>query len=529
MGSHDMYAPPSVLFMKKRFLIFLLCLSVFGVALGLVATSRYGAGVTADSVKYLSVAQNLLDGNGLIDHRGVTLVLWPPLYSIVLAGLSFITRLDVFVAATYLNVLLNGLNLYLGGLVFWRAFSDRPIYAYLASIFAALSISSLRVHATIFSEPLYLTMTLGLLLALDEYIGSRSLRSFIWILLLSALAPMQRYVGLALGVTAMLVILVENRKSFRTILLEGFFVTLATNLPIGWWLLIHNLRDNGTLWGGTSDQVVDVAENTSLALTKIFHWFIPYLTPLMPILLRPFWLLAAIVVALGLLNFKSIDRIRAWGKALTSHAIYLALVYGFVYLAAVMVTSITSDHQWLYSDRYHIIALVPVLLLTFITLDILILPHLKLPNRSRNLIVAVVFTLWCIYPLYGLREYLSLALERGEPSEYNLYNTRAYHEMKVVSEMEQLRTDHPGVLAYSNYVDAVWFYTRKPAHQLPARSVSDFDEIYKGWPGDNPGYLIWFKPNEYKHYLSPQELLQFADLQLIYTDESGDIYSVTTR
>jgi len=515
--------------MKRRFLIFLVCLSALGVVLGLVATSRYGAGVTADSVKYLSVAQNLLDGNGLIDHRGITLVLWPPLYSIVLAGVSLISRLDVLVAATYLNVFLNGLNLYLGGLIFWRAFSDRPIYAYLGGIFAVLSISSLRVHATIFSEPLYLTMTLGLLLALDEYIRSRSRRSFVWILLLSALAPMQRYVGLALGVTAMLVIIVENRRSFRAIFVEGLFVTLATNLPIGWWLLIHNLHDNGTLWGGTSDQVVDVVENTSLALTKIFHWFIPYLAPLMPILLRPFWLLAAILIFLSLLNFKSIDLIRIWGKMLTSHAIYPALIYGFVYLAAVMVTSITSDHQWLYSDRYHVIVLVPVLLLTFLTFDVLILPRLRFPERSRDLIVVVVFAVWCIYPLYGMREYLSLALERGEPSEYNLYNTRAYHEMKVVVEMQLLRNENPDVLAYSNYVDAVWFYTRKPTRQLPTRGIPNFDEIYKGWPGDNPGYLIWFKPNEYKHYLSPKELLQFANVQLIYSDESGDIYLVMAR
>jgi len=515
--------------MQKRFLIFLVCVSVFGVALGLVATLRYGAGVAADSVKYLSVAQNLLDGNGLIDHRGVTLVLWPPLYSIVLAGLSLITRLDVLAAATYLNIFLNGLNLYLSGLILWQAFSERPLYAYLGGIFAVLSISSLRVHATIFSEPLYLTMTLGLLLALDEYIRLRSRRSFIWILLLSALAPLQRYVGLALGVTAMFVILVENRRSFRTIVLEGLFVTLATNLPIGWWLLIHNLRDNGTLWGGTSDQVVDVAENTSLALTKIFHWFIPYLAPMMPIFLSPFLLVAAIVVILGLLNFRRIELVSRWGKALATPAIYPTLVYGFVYLAAVIVTSITSDHQWLYSDRYHVIVLVPVLLLTFLTVDLLILPHLKLPGRSRNLLVAMVFAVWCIYPLYGLREYLSLALERGEPSEYNLYNTRKYHEMKVVSVMEQLRTEHPDVLAYSNYVDAVWFYTRKTTRLLPVHGIPNFDEKYQGWLGNDAGYLVWFKPNEYKHYLSPDELAELVNLQLVYTDASGDIYYITPK
>jgi hypothetical protein len=40
------------------------------------------AGVASDSTKYLSVAQ-VLDGNGLVDHRGLPLF-WPPLYSIIL-------------------------------------------------------------------------------------------------------------------------------------------------------------------------------------------------------------------------------------------------------------------------------------------------------------------------------------------------------------------------------------------------------------------------------------------------------------
>ena len=522
-----MYAPPSVLFVQKRFLIFLACLSLGGVILGSIAISRYGAGVAADSVKYLSVAQSLLDGNGLVDHRGIPLVLWPPLYSIVIAVVSFITRLDVLVAASYFNVLLNGINLFLAGLIFWRAFSARPVYAYLASVFTVLNISSLRVHATIFSEPFYLTMTLGSFLALDEYIRLRSRRSYYWILLLCALAPMQRFVGLAIAVTVIIVFLMENRKALRTFFVESVIVGLVTSVPVGWWLFIRNLRLYGTLWGGAADQVVDVGENTSLALTKIFHWFIPYLTPLMPILLHPFWLLAGIILILALLNFKRSDLLRNWIAALTNQSTYPSLAYAIVYLAAVMVTSITADHQWLYSDRYHVIVIAPVLLLTFFTFDNLVLPHLKFLLPRRDLIVVVAFALWCIYPLYGLREYLALALERGEPSEYNLYNTRDYHEMNVVAEIQKLMNEHPDAISYSNYVDAAWFYTRKPSHPLPTRGIPNFEEAYKDWPGNNPGYLVWFKPNEYKHYLSPQELLQFVNLQLIYSDDSGDIYYLT--
>src|SRR5919109_4018476 len=139
---------PSML-SKSKYWFFLSAQAVIAILLGAAATSRYGAGVASDSTKYLSVAQNLLAGNGLYDHKGAPLLSWPPLYPILLAGLSWLTGLDVFVVGWYLNVFLLGLNLFLSGVIFYRVFPDKRLYAYLAAIFVVLSISSLRIHATI--------------------------------------------------------------------------------------------------------------------------------------------------------------------------------------------------------------------------------------------------------------------------------------------------------------------------------------------------------------------------------------------
>src|SRR5215216_5970785 len=103
---------------KTKYWFFLSTLAVIAILLCGVATSRYGAGVSSDSTKYLSVAQNLLAGNGLYDHKGFPLLSWPPLYSIILAGLSGLTGMDVFVAGWYFNVFLFGLNVFLSGVIF---------------------------------------------------------------------------------------------------------------------------------------------------------------------------------------------------------------------------------------------------------------------------------------------------------------------------------------------------------------------------------------------------------------------------
>jgi hypothetical protein len=498
--------------------------------LGGIATARYGAGVSSDSVKYMSVAQNLLDGHGLYDHRGWPLLAWPPLYSVLLAGLAWITGMDVFIAGWYLNILLLGLNLVLSGVIFQRVFADKLLYAYLASLFVFLSLSSLRNHATLGSDAPYLTMTLAFLLALDDYIRKRSYWAFAWMVLLSALAPLLRYVGMAFAVTALLVILIEQRKSMRVLWRDGPALGLLSAFPIFWWLVIRNVMTYGSLWGGYDDPgLVDVGQNIELALTKMLHWFVPYLSSLMPLLTRPWMVLGILALVLILINFKTRANWLDWARSLLQPTIYPMTIYALVYFLAVAFTIITSDHRYLHSDRYYFILLVPTMVLIFVTFDTLVRPHMKFSARQISGGVLVLFLAWSVYPIYGFREYLAESLERGEPSDYNLFNTRAYHEMKVVAEMQSLRQSEPEMPVYSNYVDAVWFYTRKPALLSPVRGASDLAAVYAGWPYDKPGYLVWFKPNEYKHYLSPQELSQFSDVKLIYSDASGDIYYVSAR
>ena len=520
---------PSGPFQKNKFWIFLAILTLTVMILCALVTFRYGAGVASDSTKYLSVAQSLLDGNGLVDHRGSPLLSWPPLYSIVLAGLGLLTGLDVFVAGWYLNVFLLGLNLFLSGVIFRRAFSEKPVYAYLATLFVFLSISSLRIHSGISSDPLYLTLTLGFLVAVDSYITKRSYHAFAWMLLFSILAPLQRYVGLAVAVTAEVVILVENRRSIRTFLRDGFVLGLFSILPISWWLLVHNIMMYGSLWGTSGERTVDVLKNTELALTKMLHWFIPYILFLMPILMRPLIILSALALLLYLINRKNKESGRSWVKALMTPAIYPSMLYAVVYFAAVALTIITDDHLDLFSDRYYIILLVPTAIFILVTFDTLIAPHWRSRPQQVAYAMAFVLLLWSVYPLYSIQEYLVRASTQGEPSGFNMYNNRTYHEMDLVAEMERLRDNQPNMTFYSNYADAVWFYTRKPVSTLPLMDVPDPVESYAGWPFDKPGYIIWFEPNEYKHYLSPRKIAEFASVELIYEGDGGKIYYVRSR
>ena len=514
-------------FSRNTFWIFLSAVSFLAILLAGIATSKYGAGVSSDATKYLSVAQNLLDGNGLYDHKGGPLLSWPPLYSMLLAALSRLTGLDVFVAGWYFNVFLFGLNVFLSGVILSRVFPDKLLYAYLATLFVFLSISSLRIHANISSDPFYLTLTLGFLVAVHDYITRRSYLAFAWMVLFSILGPLQRYVGLAITVTAEIVILVENRKSIRTLLRDGFVLGMASALPIAWWLLVRNVMTYGSLYG-VGPQVVDVWANTSMALTKMLHWFVPYLSFLMPILTRPLIPLGILALVLVLLNRRSRENGESWLRSLLAPAVYPTLIYAIVYFAALSFTVVTADHRDLFSDRYYVILLVPAAILILLTFDQLVLPHLRVSPRQVQAGLVLIFALWALYPFYSFTEYLREARERGEPSGANMFNNQTYHEMDVIAEMLKLREAHPEKTFYSNYSDAVWFWTREPV--TPSLIVSDDPvKAYMGWPHEKSGYLVWFEPNEYKHYLPPEQIEEIAEIELVFAGRGGKIYYVQAR
>jgi hypothetical protein len=329
-------------------------------------------------------------------------------------------------------------------------------------------------------------------------------------------------------VTAGLVILIENRKSIRTTLRDGFILGFASILPIAWWLIVHNIMMYGSLWG-LSSQVVEPGRNTSLALTKMMHWFVPYLSFLMPVLTRPLIPLGITALFLFWINRNNKHNGTTWIRSLTAPFVYPTMIYAVVYFFALALTVVTGDHLDLFSDRYYVILLVPTIIFLLLTFDFLIAPHVRLSSQKIGSALILVFALWSLYPLYSFGEYLVESSVQGEPSGANMFNGRRYHEMAVVAEMKRIRAEQPHEIFYSNYVDAVWFFTRRPVSLLPFVVDGDPAESYAGWPHAQAGYIVWFEPNEYKHYLAPKEIAKFANLELIFQGTGGKIYYVRAR
>jgi hypothetical protein len=509
-----------------RFRLYLLSLSLLGLGFVLVATSKYGAGVSSDAARNLSTADSLLQGRGFVDMVGAPLILWPPLYPMILAGLSQLSALGTFQVAWYLNALLCAANIWLGGWLLYRIFPSKPSLAGVGAMILLLSRSSLRIHANVASEPLFETLMLLFFLVAPAYLG-RGSRSALWaVCLLAGMAALQRYLGVALmAVAAALVFRRENAAG----LLRRAVPLLASAVPLIAWVLFHNYPTSGTPFGPRELGAMLPLENMSLSLTKMIWWFIPRLTYLDWLVLRP-WIpmagLAAVLIA--------ISRRTAWLswlRALAGDHVWPALLFSSLYFVLLAFTVVTADHLDLTSDRYYVVILPIALAFLLIAADTLILCHLNLSSRVASYGLAAMLVLWFVYPLYSLQAYLRQAIEQGEPTNYNIANSANFREMTVVKAAQGILNRDPGALVYSNYLNIVWFIYRHPVETLPFEDanlprdqrLSALSQNYANWPAQG-GYVIWFTPNQYHHIAAPDELATIADLELLFKDKTGQIY-----
>lgn len=516
----------------SRFVIlYFLVLSLLGGGLVLLVTSRYGAGVSADAVKNLSTAASLLAGKGFFDHTGAPLVYWPPLYPLLLAGISALTGWDVFVSGWYLNVLVMMANVFLGGMLIYEAMRERPIYVYLGGLFLVVSESAVRIHANVSSDPLYITFSLVFLLGANRYMEKKSMGALWMMIACAALATLQRWLGTSLIAMGGLVILVVRWKDWGKFLRDGFLMGISL-LPVGSWIYFHNILKYGTFWGNDSP-TLNPWINFTFSLTKIIHWFLPYHPRLDFILYRPLIVLGVILLIL-LVVARRQDWAK-WWQTLWQPNVFPVVFFLPLSLVGIALVIVTGDHQSPFSDRYYVGFMPSVIILSFITLDILVLPRLRFDLLKSRTVVAILFGVWLLlYPAYGMYKYISISMENGETSTYNYYNIRSYIENPAVQVIKDLETLNPDAYFYSNYADGFWFLTRHSTLLMPRTSVTEMNstvvrEKFNGWPGDKPGYILWFLPNEYKHVIPPELLAEVADVKLIFASEQGMVYSVEAK
>ena len=267
----------------------LILLSAVGFV-ALLAATRSGVGLSTDSVSYVRMARQVLDG------EGYSIRYFPPLFSVSLAAIGLF-GVDPVDAARWLNALLfSGLVLSIGAMLFRHA--HYPVAISIAGAVAVVASRPLvAIHVMAWSEPLFLCLGFLGLWLLIEHLETPRRRLLLAGAGAVSLAFLTRYAGAALVGAGMLSILALGRQTLRRRAMDASLFGALSCLPMALWVLRNTALKGAPMDRGMSFHPV-TPEHWRGALSTASSWILPGLK--LPADLSSMVVLAALVPAAAL-------------------------------------------------------------------------------------------------------------------------------------------------------------------------------------------------------------------------------------
>ena len=267
-------------------------LLIFGVsALGAaLILARVGAhaGLTYDSLHYVELARNVLEGEGYTDYNGRTHTTWPPGYPLLLvaAGLGIADPYDV---AAPLNAAMFGAAILATGLYLRRRLETR-VLALWACLAIALSLPlAVTASFAMTDMPFILFATLALIQT-DRALRDDRRSALVWAAAFCALAWQTRQIGAAVPALAGLALLLQGGMPLTRRLRRAALFAAIAGAPMALWLLRTYLV-SGRWLSGTYDAI---GFSLSEILREWTHTLASWMQPL------PGWIAVIVFAALAL-------------------------------------------------------------------------------------------------------------------------------------------------------------------------------------------------------------------------------------
>ena len=225
--------------------LFLAALGLLGTALILLREANYGAGTEADSVLYVSVARNLLEGDGFTSYWG-NYGNAPPLYPLAIAftGLFGIDAID---GAGYINATAFGLTIFATAMWLRSRIESRFLVVW-AGCACILSPLLARVSAHVLTEPLFILFTVLSLFALCRFLDTRRMSFLLLAAVCAALSCLTRYPGVIIIFIALILLAMNRDTAFPEKIKHSAIYFVIAIGPLGVWML-RNLLISGSLTG----------------------------------------------------------------------------------------------------------------------------------------------------------------------------------------------------------------------------------------------------------------------------------------
>jgi len=486
----------------------IIAISITGVVLSLVSTSRYGAGISPDSTAYISAARSLLAGHGYVCHDGSLYTGWPPLFPTLLAGIG-LTGVDPAVGARFLNAFAFGGIIFTSGFVFTRCLKSKALVV-VATSSVLLSYPLLDISIMALTEAVFVLLIVLFVLQISAFLRDGRILPLVAASILAALCLLQRYTGITLVFAGAILIVLSDRHARLLGRLRrlAYFLVIACT-PMTLWVMRSLLTTHMLTGHARPHSVYSLRDNVVFAADTATKWLVPESVSLSARLaiVAGLLLLATAVLLFSLRTQRSADS--------DCPCIWSAGVVMFVYIPLLLYTHQVGILDEPINDRYLSPLAVLVLWLVFAGID-----RLQVwlgPRLGTGFpVLAGLCALWLIYPLGRVREAVSMHMRYGAGG----YAWSGWQTSPLV---DWLRNHPLQGEVRCNAPDALYALAGRSAAVSPHKTwdIPKFAEMLSSGPGES---LVWFSglPRIYLYGLD--ELVSMLNIEEVVTFSDGGIY-----
>ncbi len=508
------------------------------IALIISVNSKFGPVISEDSIVYLAAAKNILnfkelsvlfdlEGNQLNlwlprnDNELYHILPWPPLFPFIISIFGFF-NFSLIKSAGWINAVLFGANIALILLII-RKYTRSLLLIIFSSIIFITSRDMLNVHSIVWSEPLFLFLSLLGFYFLFCFLENNKIYNILISSLSFSLAFLTRTVGISLIATGVFAILFFSKLKIKSKIIYSLLLVAIGFLPFSIWTL-----KNEFMFGNTTAEFLfhpikfdDLIEG----IKTISSWFYLDIFPFKISFILLVLVLIIIITTSIYILIKNKKRSSDNAYKQNSKIINIVLLFALFYIIAVLFARSFFDANIPMDFRI----LLPVYISTFIFI-VLFIKRSMYHFRNKQVVKRIIFVFCEILVVFSLATIIFGIKEFHDESQG--FNGKEWLQSETIRELKDM---NPVERIYTNNPYVVYFYLDKNPNPFPTKIniytakeninyIGDLNKTIKEIKEKN-GLIVLFDLGQ--NYLADEnELLKDYKLDLIKDTQDGSIYKV---
>jgi len=504
----------------------LVILSIIGTTV-LVLSTRWGVGLSPDSMVYIGAARSLLSGHGLSlpSYSGdfTPMTHYPPLFSTWLAGMGYL-GIDPVHGARLLNAMIFPASISLMGVVVYT-FTRSFWTSIFGSVLMMGSFPVVQIHTMAWSEPLFIFFLLLGLFLMSLYLDKPGYLILAAASIVVACGFLTRYAGIALVATGVVGTLVLSKDVWRKRVFDVVVFCTISCFPMVLWVF-RNFALAGTTTNREMSFHPPTSEHLRDAVATIATWLLPGRVPS-----STMWITLLLVVALAILIFaRSKGEVPRKEQESPRRPMGLPPLLGFFILTygLLLLLSISYfDVQTPIDNR-----ILSPIYVTGLALVLCLSPKLLAHIPQRPVIRVAIITFCFIFSVthvIGAFPWLKRSYSNGLG-----YASRSWKQSALIEHIKTLDSELP---IFTNGPDAVYMLTGRSTYMIPSRVEPSTRLGNSNYPyelatmrkvlEERNGRLVYFNKISWRWYLpSENELKEQLRLHMLAGEEDGTIYRI---